>query len=403
MPLNDTKLRKIHGKPYDGPAELPDGGGLSARISPKGRITFQYRYRFNHKPLRLKLGNYGSMSIKDAREAMQECKAWLAEGKDPAIQRIMKKEKVTGAATINDIVTEWLNSPAAMVLVKYEYWQRMLALHVTDKYGRLTVNDMDPTDWEKIFRGISDGGSPVQAGSVLVKMKQIVRYALRRKRVLSNSIMLIELNDVGKRPEDGERHLDDHEVGLFWRAVDETKMSLQNKIFIRLVLLTGCRGIELRLAKKADFDLDRRVWHIRKEISKTRKRFIRGLSVEAVNLLRLAFSLYGDMEVVFPPAKLHKDRPMAAGVLISMAEQVGELMGGDTWTMHDLRRTCKTQMAKLGVAPHVSEKILGHKLTGMLAVYDQHDYVEEQQKAADLWAGHVQACASAINPRSLQN
>ncbi len=30
-------------------------------------------------------------------------------------------------------------------------------------------------------------------------------------------------------------------------------------------------------------------------------------------------------------------------------------------------------------------KILGHKLTGMLAVYDQYDY-PEQQEAADKWA-----------------
>ena len=34
--LTDTKLRNIHGKPYDGPEEVPDAGGLSARISPRG-------------------------------------------------------------------------------------------------------------------------------------------------------------------------------------------------------------------------------------------------------------------------------------------------------------------------------------------------------------------------------
>lgn len=40
MALNDTKLRRISGKAYEGPEEIADGGGLSVRISPKGLITF---------------------------------------------------------------------------------------------------------------------------------------------------------------------------------------------------------------------------------------------------------------------------------------------------------------------------------------------------------------------------
>ena len=93
---------------------------------------------------------------------------------------------------------------------------------------------------------------------------------------------------------------------------------------------------------------------------------------------------------------------MSASTLISIAGQVEEVMGGEHWSLHDLRRTCKTKMAEIGVAPHVSEKILGHKLTGMLAVYDQYDYIPEQQAAAELWADKIQACV-ANSPLSLQN
>lgn len=121
MPLNDTKLRRIDGKPYDGPDELPDGGGLSARISPKGLITFQYRYRFNGKPVRLKLGTYGKLSIKEAREAMEQCKKWLEEGKDPAVQRKLVKEQAASSPSISVLVDEWLESPSVKELVKYDY------------------------------------------------------------------------------------------------------------------------------------------------------------------------------------------------------------------------------------------------------------------------------------------
>lgn len=403
MPLNDTKLRRIDGKNYDGPAELPDGGGLSVRISPKGLITFQYRYRFGGKPARLKLGSYGKMSIKEAREAMEQCKKWLEEGKDPAIQRKVIKDQIAQSPSISTLVSEWLETPTVKELVKFEYWKRMLELHVTDKYGKLIAEEMDPTHWEKIFLEITKSGSPVQAGNVLVKMKQVIRYALRRRRITSNALMLLELNDIGKRPENGERFLNDDEIGACWNAIEKTKMAWQNQIFFRLVMLTGCRGVELRLAKKTDFKLKTREWVIPKENSKTRKRFVRGISHMAAEYLRQVFDLYPNLSIVFPPATLNEDRPMRPSTLISMAEQVEDLMSGEHWSMHDLRRTCKTKMAELGVAPHVSEKILGHKLTGMLAIYDQYDYIPEQQDAAELWARKVQDCASDNKPLSLQN
>lgn len=403
MPLNDTKLRRIDGKNYDGPSELPDGGGLSARISPKGLITFQYRYRFGGKPARLKLGTYGKMSIKEAREAMEQCKKWLEEGKDPALQRKVIKDQIAQSPSIATLVNEWLETPAVKELVKFEYWKRMLELHVTDKYGKLVAEEMDPTHWEKIFLEITKSGSPVQAGNVLVKMKQVIRYALRRRRITSNALMLLELNDIGKRPENGERFLNDDEIGACWNAIEKTKMTWQNQIFFRLVMLTGCRGVELRLAKKTDFNLKAREWVIPKENSKTRKRFVRGISHLAAEYLKQVFDLYPNFSIVFPPATLHEDRPMRPSTLISMAEQVEDLMGGEHWSMHDLRRTCKTKMAELGVAPHVSEKILGHKLTGMLAIYDQYDYIPEQQEAAELWAQKIQDCASGSKPFSLQN
>ncbi|HEE0040048.1 TPA: site-specific integrase [Citrobacter freundii] len=402
MPLNDTKLRRIAGKPYDGPEEIADGGGLSARISPKGLITFQYRYRFNGKPARLKLGTYSKMSIKEARDAMEECKGWLEEGRDPAMQRKKARDIISSSPSISTLVDEWLETPSVKEMVKYEYWKRMLKLHVTDNYGRLIADEMSPVEWEQIFLRITKGGSPVQAGNVLVKMKQVIRYALRRKRITSNSLMLLEINDVGSRPDDGERFLNDEEIGAFWNAIDKTKMSWQNKMLIRLVALTGCRGVELRLARKGDFDLKAREWVIPKENSKTRKRFVRGISHLAADYLQKVFDVYPDQSIVFPPAKLQVDRPMSASTLISIAGQVEEVMGGEHWSLHDLRRTCKTKMAELGVAPHVSEKILGHKLTGMLAVYDQYDYIPEQQAAAELWAEKIQACA-ASNPLSLQN
>ena len=52
-------------------------------------------------------------------------------------------------------------------------------------------------------------------------------------------------------------------------------------------------------------------------------------------------------------------------------ERVEAAVGADDWSVHDLRRTAASGMARLGIAPHVIEKILNHKsviISGVAAV-----------------------------------
>ncbi len=51
-------------------------------------------------------------------------------------------------------------------------------------------------------------------------------------------------------------------------------------------------------------------------------------------------------------------------------------------------------MARLGVAPHVADKILNHQtgtISGVAAVYQRHEFLAERQAALDLWGAHVAA------------
>ena len=47
------------------------------------------------------------------------------------------------------------------------------------------------------------------------------------------------------------------------------------------------------------------------------------------------------------------------------------------WTFHDLRRTAKTLMARAGVRPDISERVLGHVIAGVEGIYDRHSYADE--------------------------
>jgi hypothetical protein len=62
------------------------------------------------------------------------------------------------------------------------------------------------------------------------------------------------------------------------------------------------------------------------------------------------------------------------------------------WRLHDLRRTCVSAMARLGIAPHVADKILNHQsgtISGVAAVYQRHAFLLERKEALDRWGAHV--------------
>ncbi|MHA0308279.1 tyrosine-type recombinase/integrase [Klebsiella pneumoniae] len=396
--LTDAKLRKMNGKPIPKRIELSDANGLSVRITPNGVIVFQYRYKIDGRPRRMTIGQYDQVSLKEAREQVAEFRKLVAIGKDPITARDMAVEANIKAATVEDCIKSWLSSASASRLVKRDQWERALYRHVVPYVGSMLVDEMAISHWQPVFKRMRDNNAETYAGEVLSRMKTIFSYCIRIELIKRNPVTDLRVIDVGKPVKKGKRNLSDKEIGTFWHAVEGSTITHQNKLLLKLLLLTGCRGVELRLAKKADFDLDARVWRVPDEHSKTREPFERGLSVKAVEILREVFSLYEDFSQVFPPAAKKEDRPMAASVILNLAIQLREDMTIDHWSIHDLRRTAKTKMAELGVMPHVSEKVLGHKLSGVLAIYDQHSYLREQQEALDLLAAHIQSCVDSTSP-----
>ncbi len=73
------------------------------------------------------------------------------------------------------------------------------------------------------------------------------------------------------------------------------------------------------------------------------------------------------------------------------------------WRLHDLRRTIVSGMARLGVPPHVADKILNHQagtISGVAAVYQRHDFLAERKEALDRWGAHVERIIQQFNPKT---
>ena len=60
--------------------------------------------------------------------------------------------------------------------------------------------------------------------------------------------------------------------------------------------------------------------------------------------------------------------------------------------LHDLGRTARTLLGKLGVDVIIAEKSLNHRLGGLLDTYDRGDYLRERREALELLASFLEHC-----------
>jgi integrase len=67
------------------------------------------------------------------------------------------------------------------------------------------------------------------------------------------------------------------------------------------------------------------------------------------------------------------------------------------WTLHDLRRTARSLLAEEGVADHLAERTLGHKIKGVERVYNRYPYLQEKTDTLRVLAGAVAAILSPAN------
>jgi integrase len=106
----------------------------------------------------------------------------------------------------------------------------------------------------------------------------------------------------------------------------------------------------------------------------------------AVGWLRELNALGASSEYLFPKRRRdHRERVPHVGrdTLNTALQRVKH--GLRPFTLHDLRRTARTQLAALGVRREVAGRCLGHSIRGVEGTYDRHDYFKERRAALEQW------------------
>jgi integrase len=190
-----------------------------------------------------------------------------------------------------------------------------------------------------------------------------------------------------KRPR--QRILDDAELRAVWKAAERTGGPYGD--LVRLLILTGQRLTQAATMQLGEIDCEKALWVTPGDKMKMGKHHAIPLAPAALALLRkrlegpfhrngYVFSTIGERPFSgFSKAKARLDR-LGDETRRETIDEGQEAAPMPAWTLHDLRRTVRSNLPALGVPDVVAEAILAHARPGIAGVYDLYSYLPEKRK-----------------------
>jgi integrase len=392
--------------------------GFALRITSSGGRVFLFQYRRGGLVRRLVLGRYGDITANEARRLAEVARGAVSAGRDPvgeyaaalaaeaALRAEQRRQAAAEVFTLEHLVKAWAETGLRGASESHTRDAPAAVRRCFARYLDRPASLMRPADAQA-------------AVDALVKAHQAAgRHARDYARAMGNWAVgreLLATNPfaavrVEAKPVTRERALSDPELGAVWRAA--SSMPYPFGPLLRLLILTMQRRSEVAGMRWDELAPDLSIWTLPANRSKNRKKHFIHLAEPARAVLRelaertertkakpLVFTITGDTQV--------SGFSNAVGKLVKLMDAEGppgaggKVVWAGPWTLHDFRRTGVTTLARLGVAPHVADRMLNHvqgSIRGVAAVYQRHDFMAERESAARQWAAHVLAVAEAGRP-----
>lgn len=383
MALTDLMVRKM--KPKKRRFEVLDQAGLYIRIAPSGRKTWIFRYYFDGIPRRMQLGVFPGVSLARAREKHGAAMMDVQRGIDPGTVLQAEKAKRKAMPSFTDLLSEiW------QIELKHKKsgadTRRLLEKDVLPAWGNRKVVDIKRRDIVILLDRIAER-APVLRNRIHGALSRCFNFAAERGIIEDSPCTRIRKLPENKRT----RVLKDDEIKLLWEALDlESKIDIYrvSKLALKIILLTGQRPGEVCGMSWDEID-DHNFWNIPAIRMKNNEPNRVPLCPMSLDVIRQART-YSTCGFVFPSSYKPKYAMTRHALTRAVARHWEEMGIGENFTPHDLRRTLRTRLSALGINEIISERILGHKLQGMMAVYNRYSYDIEKRQALSLWERRLQ-------------
>ena len=329
---------------------------FGVRVTQRGTKSF---FVFAGTPRRRHhLGRYPDVTLKEARLAAK--RLLVARLSEPGTISLLDAFEAYGEQHI-DRNYKFRTAKETRRLVN-----KHLAAFMTRPIGAITKAELTR---------IIDRLSPSEANHLFGVLRTFFAWCERHDHLFRSP-----LANLGKphREKSRERVLSDDELARVWAASE--RCGTFGRI-VRLLVLTGQRKGEIAGLHPSYLHPGQIIW------PSTATKNAREQALPASpRVLEMATELCSIL-VVKPFTAWSKPKV-----------DLDKLSGTSCWTLHDLRRTTATGLAKLGVLPHVVERILNHKsgtLGGVAGIYNRFEYQTEMRTALQRWHDYVQDIVSA--------
>ncbi|MBD2811588.1 integrase arm-type DNA-binding domain-containing protein [Xenorhabdus sp. Vera] len=387
--LSDKKLRALLGTRSDRVRKISDGGSLMIRVTKAGSITWIYKYRLGGRESEAKLltlGKYPDLSLAKAREMRDQCRTWLAEGKDPQRKTKLDRESTLKPVTVKEAIEYWLNEYVDENLVLSERYRERFEKHLFPHIGEIALSDCDTHYWLRCFSLVKKT-APSIAGSLLQMSQQALKFCRVRRFAVSHVLEGITKQDIGVKQNKRKRVLTEKELSDFLKSINGNYYIPYYQNIFYLLIVFGARTVEIRMSKMDEWDLEQKLWTVPECNSKTREKIIRPIPDAIFEKIKMLKHQNRHSEYLLGELKDYTTVSMAG------CRVWERLKHNEKWVLHDLRRTFATMLSDMGIAPHIVELLLGHTLGGILAVYNRSQYLPEKLDALNKWCERLDVLA----------
>jgi integrase len=365
-----------------------------------GAFVLVARFPGSANPAPRRIGDYPAMTLAEARQIARQWREEIARGIDPKVKqeeerRAEERRRAdTFAAAFDAYADERLARLRSGDAVKSTFER-----YAMPRWSATPIRDIRRADVKELIRQVHKT-KPIAAKQLLVLLKTFFSWAAEEELIEASPAAAVKpLADNVRR----DRVLADWEIRAFWRA--SKQLGAFGRSF-QFMLATGQRRTEVGSMRWSEVDHSAKLWTLPRERTKADRAHEVPLSDTARSILDECPRI---SDFVFATGRAARDGGDAAlagwskakgaldAVMLEEAKNLAEERGEEPpkeirpWRLHDLRRTCATQLGKLGTDRVVIGKILNHAEQGVTSVYDRHRYDDAKRRALDLWGQRLQA------------
>lgn len=375
--------------------------GLGLRVSPGGTKTFFYRYRFNGKNRRYSISRYSKKvyTLSKARIEVDQLRSNVKKGGDPVGEEQEKKKtnrlKADREKSFTELTQEFKKIHFKSLGKKtQDEYERIIDVEFTPLLGKMKANQVQKSQIIALLDNKAiNQDKATMANRMRARLHTIYSFGIHRGIVETNPVSGIKPYPNGETKR--ERYYSEKEIWLIWKALNQINQPANS--ILKILFLTGQRKRE---TMEMEWNhLNGNIWTIPEHLAKNNKEHDVPLSDSAMNIIKYMKTINGTKTYVFNSPVLD-DAPIKD---ISRSISKVKIFKEDDFsvpdfTMHDIRRTTGTHMAKLNISRTVLGKILNHKrMSGddqVTAIYDRHAYIDEKRQALQKWAKHLNQITS---------